>query len=668
MRTLVMTSCTGQKKYSPENQLTINDFRDTSLLHKRSLELSAYEETAGEMYTGRQHTSLMHGIKEYRKHRDDIDVAILSAGYGLLKEDDKIVPYNVTFNSMNGTAIKEWSQHQRMNDQLQNFVSKYDLVFFLLGDSYLKAIDWERIRMKEHQKFIFFVGNASQNKVLVQENMYTLAMGSKEASYFKAGLVWLKGELFSRLLKSLIKSPEYTWGDILKNPMCIRDFIINGEQVEQLSFFEESKVENDLLPINKYVPPFFVSQDLIAKNYTGQFRFFMPENDDRVDGDYDFIRDYSDPNRNPLLNDVYAHDLYGSPQYDGVLISKVNIDATKRKRELIKEMGGLHNFLRLPLSIPIMGDCGAFSYFSQEEPPYNTAEILEYYDQYRFDIGVSIDHLIVGSIEKDESERARRYEITLKNAREFIEMHKERGYKFTPMGVVQGWDPFSFRSAVEEVISMGYKHIALGGLAKDKSEKIFEILKEISPIIPDDSYRVHLFGVARSPEIMDVFSKLGVTSFDSASPLRRAWLGTGHNYHAVSGKHYAAIRIPEAKGIRIQKRMEQIGMSLEDLQAMEQKALDALRAYDQGSLDLETTLNVIMEYDKLVGEGRDRHWDLYKEVLEDKPWKECDCSICKEVGVEVIIFRGNNRNRRRGFHNTFAYYEQLKRYQKMKTN
>jgi hypothetical protein len=27
----------------------------------------------------------------------------------------------------------------------------------------------------------------------------------------------------------------------------------------------------------------------------------------------------------------------------------------------------------------------------------------------------------------------------------------------------------------------------------------------------------------------------------------------------------------------------------------------------------------------------------------------------------VVIFRGNNRNRRRGFHNTFVFYEAMKK-------
>jgi len=52
--------------------------------------------------------------------------------------------------------------------------------------------------------------------------------------------------------------------------------------------------------------------------------------------------------------------------------------------------------------------------------------------------------------------------------------------------------------------------------------------------------------------------------------------------------------------------------------------------------------------------------NFYKRTLEEKPWKKCGCPICKSVGIETVIFRGNNRNRRRGFHNTYVFYKILK--------
>lgn len=52
-------------------------------------------------------------------------------------------------------------------------------------------------------------------------------------------------------------------------------------------------------------------------------------------------------------------------------------------------------------------------------------------------------------------------------------------------------------------------------------------------------------------------------------------------------------------------------------------------------------------------------WLLCADVLTDRPWKHCPCEICRRLGVHVIIFRGAERNRRRGFHNLFVFNNQL---------
>lgn len=406
-----------------------------------------------------------------------------------------------------------------------------------------------------------------------------------------------------------------------------------------------------------------IPSPIIAKNYGTELLFFMPENDDRVDPHYNFLTDSSKIGRDPLVDDFYAHRFYERPSYDGILISKVNVDkAGKKKKEIIQQMG-VRKFLHLPNEFPILGDCGAFSYIKEEVPPYSTEEVLEYYQTFGFDYGVSIDHLIVGTIQKDEVERQRRYVITLNNAQDFIEKYNERAnyYDFTPIGVAQGWDPISFRDAVQALIDMGYNYVALGGLAKEKSTVILEILQAIAPIIPDESFRMHLFGVFRDEEIILKFHQLGVTSFDSASPLRRAWMDARHNYYTNTGDTFTAIRIPEAKETRgrVKKLLEEHGGDFQKYKSLETKALAAIRAFDAGELSLEQTLHSILEYDQVLGGNRTQHAVSYRRLLEETPWRNCGCNICREVGIDVVIFRGNNRNRRRGFHNTHTFYNRL---------
>ena len=97
---------------------------------------------------------------------------------------------------------------------------------------------------------------------------------------------------------------------------------------------------------------------------------------------------------------------------------------------------------------------------------------------------------------------------------------------------------------------------------------------------------------------------------------------------------------------------------------LENNALICIRKYSQGLIDINTTLRAILDYDELLGDNREQHEELYRQVLKDKPWEKCSCAICNELGLEVMMFRGNNRNRRRGFHNTFVYFTQVQELQR----
>ena len=94
------------------------------------------------------------------------------------------------------------------------------------------------------------------------------------------------------------------------------------------------------------------------------------------------------------------------------------------------------------------------------------------------------------------------------------------------------------------------------------------------------------------------------------------------------------------------------------LRDLEKESLTALRLYAANKIEIEQALNAIVKYgleftDKVPVER-------YRKVLTDRPWDQCQCKICRDSGVEVIIFRGSNRNRRRGFHNLWEFYHQLR--------
>src|SRR5215216_4668532 len=120
--------------------------------------------------------------------------------------------------------------------------------------------------------------------------------------------------------------------------------------------------------------------------------------------------------------------------------------------------------------------------------------------------------------------------------------------------------------------------------------------------------------------------KYGVTSFDSASYLRKAWLSSDKNYLTVDGKFYGAIRIPQSDKSLITRNLK----DPDKLKLLERQALEKVRGYDEGRCSLQETLNAIISYDKAIGEDREFE-RYYKQTLEDMPWKKCPCSICKQI-------------------------------------
>jgi hypothetical protein len=64
---------------------------------------------------------------------------------------------------------------------------------------------------------------------------------------------------------------------------------------------------------------------------------------------------------------------------------------------------------------------------------------------------------------------------------------------------------------------------------------------------------------------------------------------------------------------------------------------------------------------ELLHDDRHDRGDAYRETLGDRPWRSCPCAVCRRAGIHVVIFRGAERNRRRGFHNLWVTYRGLQR-------
>ena len=397
-------------------------------------------------------------------------------------------------------------------------------------------------------------------------------------------------------------------------------------------------------------------------------KYFIPEWDDRVDPSYDFVNDNhsEDHIKDPIKNDVYTWNIFGikNAPIDGVLVSRATITGNKRKYKWILAEG-IHKVLRLPKNFEIIGDCGAFGYVGEKIPPFDPLETLKYYRDSGFNYGVTVDHLVVPQFEKDKGFRMRlTYENGIKSYHEWLKNFRK---DFQLIVAIQGRDVNDYLKMYDDYLKHGIRHLAFGGLVRSPTSFIMNLLEELikklkeSKIIPE---YLHFFGLARFslfPKFQELEELDIQIGFDSASYLRKAWLSspsTQLNYLSLEGKGFAAIRIPFV-GRRLSKNEEILGEKSKILKRLEQECLMKLRMYDKDEIDLEDVLSTLTKFNKVTG-GKPDLINFYKRTLKEKPWKKCDCPICSTIGIEVAIFRGNNRNRRRGFHNTYVFYEIFK--------
>jgi hypothetical protein len=399
-------------------------------------------------------------------------------------------------------------------------------------------------------------------------------------------------------------------------------------------------------------------------------KFFFPDSQDQVDPSYDFVLERGHEFRVRQRDDRYAHEVLAEPPFDGILVSKPIVDGlgglsgkyTSAQRHRLYRLG-VRRFFRLENlpSVATMGDCGAFSYLRESEPPYSVHSLLDFYIGCGFDQGVSLDHVVFGfdPTNRDPSlpEWRRRKDLTLQLASTFIQAAAPHRPQFMPIGAAQGWSPESYADSVHQLQQMGYDYIALGGMVPLKTSQILACLEAIDAVKRPGT-RLHLLGISRLDSLQHVRGT--VESFDTTSPFRQAFKDDRDNYYTLS-RTFVAIRVPQVeanvklKGLIGAGRVDQARAT-----DLERRCLRALREFDAGRIGSRAVIDALAEYAELFDPSRELS-DKYAELLDVAPWRRCRCGLCENAGIEIVIFRGTERNKRRGFHNLHVFRERMNR-------
>lgn len=223
--------------------------------------------------------------------------------------------------------------------------------------------------------------------------------------------------------------------------------------------------------------------------------------------------------------------------------------------EVIKEMNGLHEFIRWDR--PMLTDSGGFQFFSLAKLAKFTPEGVNFQShidgsRHFFSPEKSVEiQMILGSDIMMSLDWCMGYPATKKEAVTALEMTTawaKRGYEFWQangsvnnlFGIVQGgmYPDLRTRSA-EELVQIDFPGFAIGGLSVgEPADLMYEMADHTLPLLPEEKPR-YIMGVG-TPENLVELVGMGCDMFDCVMPSRNA-----RNGQLFTSK--GTINIPNAK-------------------------------------------------------------------------------------------------------------------------
>jgi hypothetical protein len=209
LRISVVTSCTSQKTPAGWPPLSRDDFaRGLAHLDALHRERPGALVEAERLYRGQQHVRLMHGVDAARAAGHEVDVSIISAGYGLVDGSEPLAPYECTFQGMPATRRRAWARQLGLPAAMREQLAEpADATVILLGSDYLDACELSN-DLVLGAPTVVVCGARTALRLPPIDAMRVVILREEDTRRFGCGLVGLKGEIGGRLLSVLAGTPD----------------------------------------------------------------------------------------------------------------------------------------------------------------------------------------------------------------------------------------------------------------------------------------------------------------------------------------------------------------------------------------------------------------------------------------------------------------------------
>ena len=229
MRILIIDQCSNSKSYPEESvAFDASEIDDAGLDALRGRE-DAVSIPARKLYAGRQQQYVSDAVDSLRGNGHNVDRYFVSAGFGLVEENEELPPYNVTFANMTASEIESRAVTLELKDRTRDTISSepYDIIFFALGSDYYRAIDLPETlsAVPEGTTGVTF----NQEEVAEQYgNVISVPARTEQAKEYGTIVVALKGIYLKNFANNLARGSEPTSSvdvrsDCLEEPTSQKD-------------------------------------------------------------------------------------------------------------------------------------------------------------------------------------------------------------------------------------------------------------------------------------------------------------------------------------------------------------------------------------------------------------------------------------------------------------
>lgn len=179
-----------------------------------------------------------------------------------------------------------------------------------------------------------------------------------------------------------------------------------------------------------------------------------------------------------------------------------------------------------PVDGTIFFDCGAWSYKTLSRPKWDPEECARLYSQYacRGDLVAAPDHMVIKK--HSDQEEDYRVRLTLEYANEFIKLVPQG---VIPVGVTHGNSVRVRLKMAEAMLGMGYRYLALGGLAgRAASDKKFihAVIEAFTRLREEYAFNLHVLGISAIRWVREFKQYGSIDSFDGSTMFLRAFRGS----------------------------------------------------------------------------------------------------------------------------------------------